>query len=101
MAGENGPMRKAGSGTRVEERNAHTQNSYVTLASAAQSNNKPVFVTKHSFVKARASKASAHVANKQQAAENISLGNMKSGGGHVRQIKDLGSNPGSRVGSHK
>lgn len=28
------------------------------------------------------------------------LGNMKQGG-HIRQIKDLGSNPGSRVGSQK
>lgn len=32
--------------------------------------------------------------------QGIILGNMK-GGQQVRQIKDLGSNPGSRVGSNK
>jgi len=42
------------------------------------------------------------VAGKQPSElQGIILGNMKSGQQHVRQIKDLGSNPGSRVGSHK
>jgi len=81
---------------------AEAQGSYAQLgqALAAQKTNNNFFVTKHSFVKATAGKRGA--ATKQPGElQNILLGNMKGQGGHVRQIKDLGSNPGSRVGSHK
>ena len=53
------------------------------------------FVTKPSFV----GKATQRKSNEG----GIILNNVKSGNGHhnIRQIKDMGSNPGSRVGSQK
>lgn len=55
-------------------------------------------MSKHSFVKANITKRGLN--GKQITETGIVLGNMKQGG-HIRQIKDLGSNPGSRVGSQK
>lgn len=106
-----GPSRKAGSGTRVEQKVAEAHG--LGPALAAQKTGSSFFVTKHSFVKAHASKRNTYavsgigqrgnhgVTGKQpHETQGIILGNMKAGQ-QVRQIKDLGSNPGSRVGSHK
>lgn len=85
--------RKAGSGTRVEQKAATDQNqgSYGQLvgtgATAAFPTNKS-FLTKPSFV------------GKAIGQSGIILNNVKgTNGGNIRQIKDMGSNPGSRVGS--
>jgi hypothetical protein len=63
MPGDEGvlPMRKAGSGTRVEQKVAEAQGSYAQLsqALAAQKSGNNFFVTKHSFVKANAGKRGA------------------------------------------
>ena len=95
------PIRKAGSGTRVEQRVAEAQGSYAQLsqALAAQKTGNNFFVTKHSFVKAQ-SKRGATAKNPGEV-QGIILGNIKGQVGHIRQIKDLKHNPGSRDGSHK
>ena len=100
--------RKAGSGTRVEQQKVADQSSYSQLSHAlVQKTGSSFFVQKHTFVKASVTKRGTHLnkpsgdaAQHSAAASGIVLGNMKQGG-HIRQIKDLGSNPGSRVGSTK
>ena len=100
----NSIRRKAGSGTRVEQH--HQQQSSI---SQLVMNNKAVSSgianitvngSKHSFVKANVPAKRAPQTNKPlNDISGILLANQKAGGGgggHVRQIRDLGSNPGSR-----
>ena len=86
--------RKAGSGTRVEQKAADsTNNSMSQLMSNQNFTVNKAFISKPSFV----GKASQR--NGKDNGSGIILNNVK--GGNIRQIKDMGSNPGSRVGSQK
>ena len=79
MAGEAGLNRKAGSGTRVEQKVAESH--ALGHALVAQKAGSSIFVTKHSFVKAHAGSKRNAAANKQplEQLQGIILGNMKAG----------------------
>ena len=73
------------------------------MSNAAFTTANKAFISKPSFVGTKAAAAVNGGQSQRRSNEaGIILNNVKSGGGGtIRQIKDMGSNPGSRVGSHK
>ena len=71
------------------------------MALNAQKTGSSFFVSKNSFVKAPVTKRAPNASKQMDGISGIILNNMKAQAGHIRQIKDLSSNPASRGGSHK